>query len=165
MRNTIKRFTAVSAMAAAVLLTVSAGVSHAEPAMQGCDHPPFTDVGPKAERRLAHLTEALALTEAQVEQLKALRAAKRDTLKAERKALHEQRKALKELAKAGASEAELKAQADVIAAQVSQHMVEKSQHMQAVRAILTPEQQVKMDELMAQRQARKGKRHGDRSEG
>ena len=156
---TLSRFTTLAAVS---LLTLAAAVSLPTLAHQrGCDHPPLAEhqEGSRADRHIQHLSETLALTDEQLAQVKALRDSQRESMRAERKAMHEQRKSFHELAKAGASEAELKAQADTIAAQVSAHMVAKTQQMSALRALLTPEQQAKLDAMHAERVARMVERH------
>lgn len=104
--------------------------------------------GPVLDGRII---KQLDLTTEQQEKVKALREKHKAAREGEREQMRAKMEQFRELERSGASTAELKAQADVIAAAMSEKMVERAVHMREFRAILTAEQQVKMDELMEKR--------------
>ena len=117
--------------------------------------------GPEIHRKLI---KQLDLTEEQKAQAKALREKNFDANRADRLALHGLMQEFRALERAGANTAELKAKADVIAAKMSETMVERAVHMREFRAILTAEQQVKLDQLVAEREQKREERMQARHE-
>lgn len=109
---------------------------------------PFDRHGPGMGEKLM---KQLELTEAQQTQVRALKEKHRADHKQSRDEMKSQMEQFRTLERGGASVAELKAQADVMAAMMSEKMVQRAVQMREFRAILTAEQQVKMDDLMEQR--------------
>lgn len=142
---------------AASLLTV--GALAAVPAFShGNDHERGHGRGPGIER----MAERLDLTEQQQMQVRTIRDQSREAMRGYRDSLHDNRQKLRELVRSGnADEAGIRELADAQGAIVADMVFERARTMQAVRAVLTPEQQAQADTFMEQHRE---ERHEDRHE-
>ena len=121
----------------------------------------------------SHMFEGLDLTEVQKEQIHELFSSQREQGRAAHEALRTARTTLRDAIHAGTlDEGAIRAASADVAALEADQAVARAEVFQAVRQILTPEQQAKLDELKAEhaerragRRAERRGRHGHRGPG
>ena len=109
--------------------------------------------------------ETLALSEAQVTQIRAIQESDRDPMQALHTNLRTEREAMHDLMSGTASEAELRAQHEAIQTLHREVADLRFENMLAVRNVLTPEQRTDLSERMAQRREEHRERFQERREG
>jgi len=141
----------------------------AAPAMAypGADHGPGHGPGfglgaMGAFERVLHIADELELTDVQREDIRAILAEARTSIRPLTEALRENHQAIRQTDDAAAIEALAADQGQL----VSQLVVAGYEVRSQVRAVLTPEQQALAEEMRAERHARRGghrfgRRHGD----
>jgi len=107
----------------------------------------------RAHRRAARLFACLELSADQQQQVKSIRKAHQDDMKAATQAVTEKRQALAEAVLKG-DEAAIRQAAALLGAAIADASVLRAKMHAKVTAVLTPEQQAKATELRAQRKAR-----------
>jgi len=115
--------------------------------------------------KVAHLFEALDLTEAQKEQVHELFSERREEGKAAREALRTARMSLKEAIHGESlDEGAIRSAAAQVASLEADQAVARAETFQAVRQILTPEQQAQLEEMKTKRMERRSERRERRRE-
>lgn len=104
------------------------------------------------------MIEALELTDAQQAKFEAMKADHKADMRQNREAHKAEHEALRELALSGASEAEIRAKSDALALERSKDMTAHLLVMRDFHQSLSPEQQAKLAELKAQRDACRAER-------
>lgn len=149
------RVSLLAACMAAVLFAVPAAYAGGHGSEQAGHH---QHAGKHGARMFEKMAKRLELTEEQRVQAKAIHESGKAERQADRQAERSMHEQYRELTNAGASEAELKALADQMAQKRSQKMVTHSLQMQKFRALLSAEQQLKLDKMHEGRKARHGER-------
>lgn len=107
------------------------------------------------QRRMMHDLRELDLSEQQRQQLQALMQTRHDDRKAKRRARLESRKALREAATADPYDpARVRALAEEQGRMMADMLVRRVDTQRQIRALLTPEQRAKLDDMRAQRDCR-----------
>lgn len=120
--------------------------------------------GRHGEQRMERMADKLELDSAQREQVQAALDARRDEIKSLHEQLREERRALREQLKTGYDEAAVQARAATIGDLVERMVVAKARTGADLQAVLTPEQQDKLGQMMARRGERHGRHHGEQED-
>jgi protein CpxP len=147
MKATIKSILAGAAIVTAVSMAPVAATAH-----MGGDGPPSAG---NHENHFKKMAKELQLTQQQKQQVKEIFAKNRPQAEPLMKQMHAERRALRSLVQADTiDEAAIRAQSAKIAAVEADLAVQHAHVAKEIRAILTPEQIAKQNELQAQRDKR-----------
>lgn len=150
-------------LAAGLIVPMLGAVTASQLQAQMGDRP---EIGPHNRGdRAERLIEELDLTESQVQQIQTIRQENRDDMQALQTNLWSERETMRNLMASTASEAELRTQHETVQSLRREAADQRFENMLAIRAVLTPEQRIELNQLMQQRQEeRRGMRRNNRGD-